>query len=189
MTYRKICIMIKQTYVLALREEILEGSGIFVLRCGKKYIINTEGRTAMTIMDVARYLIYLSYHDGNNYSLTPLKLQKVLYYVQGWSYLWDNKPMFAEVFEAWQYGPVNREVYDQFKIYKGSEIPYKEGARPRCASPEELETIERVWEEYGMESAGELVTMTHEEAPWRNAYQEGTLISNRAIRKYFHENY
>ena len=172
MTYRKICIMIKQTYVLALREEILEGSGIFVLRCGKKYIINTEGRTAMTIMDVARY----SYHDGNNYSLTPLKLQKVLYYVQGWSYLWDNKPMFAEVFEAWQYGPVNREVYDQFKIYKGSEIPYKEGARPRCASPEELETIERVWEEY-------------EEAPWRNAYQEGTLISNRAIRKYFHENY
>ena len=114
MTYRKICIMIKQTYVLALREEILEGSGIFVLRCGKKYIINTEGRTAMTIMDVARYLIYLSYHDGNNYSLTPLKLQKVLYYVQGWSYLWDNKPMFAEVFEAWQYGPVTK-----FLIKKG----------------------------------------------------------------------
>ena len=130
MTYRKICIMIKQTYVLALREEILEGSGIFVLRCGKKYIINTEGRTAMTIMDVARYLIYLSYHDGNNYSLTPLKLQKVLYYVQGWSYLWDNKPMFAEVFEAWQYGLLTGKYMISLRFIKVPKFLIKKGRVP-----------------------------------------------------------
>ena len=57
----------------------------------------------MRIIDVARYLIYLSYGE-NCYSLTPLKLQKILYYVQGWSYVWDGKPMFNEEFEAWQYG-------------------------------------------------------------------------------------
>lgn len=143
----------------------------------------------MTIMDAARYVIYLSYHDGNNYSLTPLKLQKILYYIQGWSYLWDNKPMFTDMFEAWQYGPVNRGVYDAFKLYKGNEIPYEEGAKPEDASQEELETIERVWEEYGTESARNLVAMTHEEKPWIDAYQSRGPISNQMIRKYFLENY
>lgn len=142
----------------------------------------------MKMVDAARYLIYLSYGD-DYYSLTPLKLQKILYYIQGWSCVWDGFPIFAEEFEAWQYGPVNREVYDTFKRYKGDEIPEFEGKIPRYGNPEELETIERVWEEYGQETATTLVSMTHSEEPWIDAYSRGTNISNEAIQYYFVNNY
>lgn len=142
----------------------------------------------MRIIDVARYLIYLSYGE-NCYSLTPLKLQKILYYVQGWSYVWDGKPMFNEEFEAWQYGPVNREVYNQFKQYKRKEIPVSEGRRPLRSTSDELDTIQSVWVEYGPESAAELVSMTHAEKPWIDAYEAGTSISNQAIKEYFLSNY
>ena len=64
------------------------------------------------ILDAARYLIFLSY-GRKKYSLTPLKLQKLLYLTQGWSYVWDNKPAFVDDFCAWQYGPVNERVYSQ----------------------------------------------------------------------------
>ena len=63
----------------------------------------------LKIRDAAKYLISLSYGD-ECYSLTPLKLQKILYYAQGWSYVWDGVPLFEEEFEAWQYGPVNRQI-------------------------------------------------------------------------------
>ena len=66
------------------------------------------------ILDAARYLIFLSY-GRKKYSLTPLKLQKLLYLTQGWSYVWDNKPAFVDDFCAWQYGPVNERVYETFK--------------------------------------------------------------------------
>lgn len=54
------------------------------------------------ILDAARYLVFLSY-GRKRYSLTPLKLQKLLYLAQGWSFVWDDKAAFAEEFEAWQY--------------------------------------------------------------------------------------
>ena len=58
------------------------------------------------ILDAARYFVFLSY-GRKQYSLTPLKLQKILYLAQGWSYVWDNHAAFPDEFEAWQYGPVN----------------------------------------------------------------------------------
>ncbi|WP_207662233.1 type II toxin-antitoxin system antitoxin SocA domain-containing protein [Anaerobutyricum hallii] len=44
-----------------------------------------------------------------------MKLQKILYLSQGWSYVWDDRELFLEEFEAWKYGPVNLEVYQYFK--------------------------------------------------------------------------
>jgi uncharacterized phage-associated protein len=97
--------------------------------------------------------------------------------------------MFPDEFEAWQYGPVNREVYDHYKIYRDREISSSEGFFPRNARPEEIETIESVWREYGRYTASELVNMTHQEKPWIYAYQNGTKISNESIRNYFINNY
>lgn len=71
----------------------------------------------ITILD-AKYFVHLSYSESRA-SLTPLKLQKILYFAQGWSFVWDNKPLFAETFEAWQYGPVNPKIYNYFKNMVG----------------------------------------------------------------------
>lgn len=147
-----------------------------------------KGDEDMYILDAARYLVYLSYGE-NCYSLTPLKLQKILYYAQGWSYVWDDVALFKDSFEAWQYGPVNRLVYDTFKTYKYSEIPEFEGSIPVNAKPYELETIDAVWKRYGVESATDLVEMTHNEEPWLQAYGNGEKIYNLSIKSYFRNKY
>ena len=135
------------------------------------------------ILDAARYLIFLSY-GRKKYSLTPLKLQKLLYLTQGWSYVWDNKPAFVDGFCAWQYGPVNERVYETFKKYGRSEIPEVEGCS-RIADESVEETIEAIWLEYGKSAAYDLVELTHSQSPWKNAYSKGLRITNSSIQTYF----
>lgn len=142
----------------------------------------------MRIKDAAKYLVYLSY-GKYSYSLTPLKLQKILYYAQGWSYIWDGRLLFDDEFEAWQYGPVNRKIYDAFKKYIKNEIPEFEGIIPKNATTDELETLEMIWKNYGKMISSELVEMTHREDPWINAYNFDKKISNHAIMQYFQRNY
>ena len=139
------------------------------------------------IMDAARYIIFLSY--GNNaYSLTPLKLQKILYLAQGWSYVWDDKPIFMDEFSAWQYGPVNECVYEAFRKYGRDEIPRVEGI-PILQDTDAKETLKAVWLEYGKRPAYDLVELTHNQTPWIEAYQSGRKITNKSIRRYFQSTY
>ena len=135
------------------------------------------------ILDAARYLIFLSY-GNKKYSLTPLKLQKLLYLVQGWSYVWDDKPAFNDDFCAWQYGPVNEKVYETYKKYGRFEIPEAEGSN-RIGDKDVAETIESVWSEYGKYTAYDLVELTHSQSPWKNAYSKGKRITNNSIKAYF----
>lgn len=139
------------------------------------------------ILDAARYLIFLSYGKNKN-SLTPLKLQKVLYMAQGWSYVWDNMAAFNDDFCAWQYGPVNEKVYEVFKKYGRSEIPEEEGVA-ELADNSVAETLEAVWLEYGKMTAYDLVELIHRQETWRNAYSHGIKITNSSIQKYFQSTY
>ncbi|MCJ0972151.1 DUF4065 domain-containing protein [Pseudomonas sp. PS1] len=54
--------------------------------------------------------------------LTPMKLQKLLFYVQSWYYKYRNQPLFDDVFTRWTYGPVIPSIYHEFKGYGASEI-------------------------------------------------------------------
>ena len=64
----------------------------------------------VSVYDVAQYIL------GKIGPLTTMKLQKLLYYSQAWSLVWDDKPLFAEEFEAWANGPVCRELYNMHKV-------------------------------------------------------------------------
>ena len=140
------------------------------------------------IMDAAHYLVYLSYHEKRG-SLTPLKLQKLLYLAQGWSYVWDNKPLFQSEFEAWQYGPVNVEIYNYFKSYGRAEIPEHEGWVCQFGDMDSKETLDAIWEKYCSHSAFELVEITHKQEPWKLAYLRRGTIKNSDIKKYFQSTY
>ena len=135
------------------------------------------------VLDAARYMVFLSYSE-NQYSLTPLKLQKLLYLAQGWSYVWDNKPVFNDDFNAWQYGPVNERVYEAFKKYGRREIPQSEGIKSLC-DIDVIGTLKAIWNEYGKKSAYDLVELTHKHLPWRYAYARGERITNNNIKQYF----
>lgn len=47
--------------------------------------------------------------------ITNLKLQKLLYYIQGEYMAKMNTPLFNDDFLAWEHGPIIREVYDKYK--------------------------------------------------------------------------
>ena len=145
------------------------------------------GSLMFGIMKAARYLVFLSYGENRN-SLTPLKLQKLLYLAQGWSYVWDGVPVFEDEFCAWQYGPVNEQVYEAFKQYGRSEIPQKEGIA-RLEDETVADTLEAIWLEYGKRTAYDLVELTHNQEPWKTAYLHGNRITNSSIQKYFQSTY
>ncbi len=53
----------------------------------------------------------------------PMKLQKLLYFFQGWYHNRYGGWLLTEDFEAWPYGPVIPSVYDEYKEL-GEEIIY-----------------------------------------------------------------
>lgn len=141
----------------------------------------------ISILQAARYFVYLSY-DIKISSLTPLKLQKLLYLAQGWSFVWDNKPLFVGDFEAWQYGPVNIDVYLKFKKYGRNEIAQSEGSSA-ISDQDAKDTIYAVWRDYAGFSAFELVNLTHSQEPWKKANMYHQIIGIDDIKSYFQSTY
>ena len=131
-------------------------------------------------LDVAKYLILLAKSEEEPECLSPMQLQKLLYYTQGWSLAIRGKPLFEERIEAWAYGPVVPEVFRAFKQFGDGQI------NPEWASDENLTEgqkrfIQSVWKEYKRFSAIGLSEMTHREAPWRDA-RKGLSAGARSMR-------
>lgn len=123
--------------------------------------------------------------------LTNLKLQKLLYYVQGASLALLDKPMFEDEIEAWQYGPVVPSVYSKFACFKKNVIELNNEPLPNL-SENEITLIKEIYDQFGQYSAFALVKMTHEETPWIEAYYKkdvNKVIPKESIKKYFNENY
>lgn len=75
-----------------------------------------------TAMEIANFIIWLTNNRLGRRNLTPLKLQKILYYVQATFLAAHGRPLFAEAIQKWQYGPVVPSVYFEFKDYGISHI-------------------------------------------------------------------
>lgn len=142
-------------------------------------------------MDVANYLIHLRDTDEKNgqyFSLSNLKLQKLLYYCQGGHYKWDNEKLIDDednlLFEAWNYGPVVPEIYFTFKRFGQNDI-YSDDVSFDL-KPNEEETIEAVWSQLKNKSAFQLVDLTHSEKPWKIARAENSIfIDEDEIKDFF----
>jgi len=119
------------------------------------------------VFDVAKYIL------EKKGPMTTMKLQKLVYYSQAWSVVWDEKPIFEERIEAWASGPVVRELYDEHKgMFQISDL--NKGNTDNL-KPEEKETIDTVLQAYGDKPAQWLSDLTHMEKPWNEA-REGIPI-------------
>lgn len=142
--------------------------------------------------DVAYHLIHLAGSGKESDPLTNLRLQKLLYYVQGWALAALGRPMFEERIEAWTNGPVVKRVYQHFKEHGRELISPEQAPTPDGVGDEDRAFIKAVWEAYKRHSATALVAMTHEEEPWRAA-REGLEsevhseeeIAHDALRQWF----
>lgn len=126
-----------------------------------------------------------------NISATNMKLQKLMYYVQGFSLAVLDKPAFKEDFEAWRHGPVVEELYQDYKMFGSSILPVPQDDHcQRMLTNDQLSLIELVVHNFGYKSASELRKMTHAEGLWNshsNANDGGdrTIIRKDEIKQFF----
>lgn len=62
--------------------------------------------------EVAKFIVNYSNSKGKFVNNTMVNI--ILYYLQGFSYICYNEPLFQDDFEAWGYGPRIPEVYTLF---------------------------------------------------------------------------
>ena len=156
-------------------------------------------------LEVARHVI--NYSNSREYSVSNLKLQKLLYFIQAYFLIasCDGKPCFREKITAWDFGPVVPVVYSEFKQFGSTDIPtvsyyyddrqsdfLKDNIvkfRDDVISNKDKKMIDDVIEKFSKYTASDLVKLTHNQAPWRDAYARGhnRVISEEAIRSYFGE--
>jgi uncharacterized phage-associated protein len=155
--------------------------GVKDARSGGHVKPSTEVITNISANDVADY--FLSKNDETAGDLiSNLKLQKLLYYAQGFHLAITGKPLFLDRIEAWTHGPVVPTVYHRFKAYGETALPAA-GRRPTFGK-KIGELLDEVYQVYGQFSAWKLREMTHEEDPWKNAHQ-GAEISHSSLKSYF----
>jgi len=146
--------------------------------------------------DVASYLVYLQNNEsekGSYYSLSNLKLQKMMYYCQGGHYKWDNRRLITDnEFEAWKYGPVISEIYHEYSRFGQNDIKLisipTEEYFENALDDDERETISSIWQQLKEYNAFDLVETSHNETPWLEAKKlNENLIKEETIKKFFTE--
>ncbi len=145
-----------------------------------------------------KMLQVISYIFDKLEEVTPLMLQKLLYFIQGETYALSGKPMFYEDCQAWVHGPVYPEVYNIFKDFKYNPIEDArfvifEGAKNKLTD-EERKIIDLVADTFGVYSGKLLEKITHKEVPWklaRKGYADdipaNEVITKESIKKYYSE--
>ena len=140
-------------------------------------------RREISVFDVANYFL-------SKQEMTPKKLQKMCYYAYAWYLTMYNKELFDNgKFKAWVHGPVNVELYHEFKQYGWTEIPI-------CNEPEfcnELkEFLDVIFNTFSHYTGNELEAMTHQEEPWieaRRGFEPeepcNVLIKDSTIRGFY----
>lgn len=149
------------------------------------------------IFDFAKYVGLSLLTKG--FSVSPLKLQKLLYYEQAWHMVFFGRenPLFADRPQAWVNGPVYPPVYN---IYKGRvenmcdhlyEKDFCEGEATEALhaltdkfnfTEEQLKLVESVINLYGSKTQNQLVFFTHSEKPWSEK-REGLMPYERSTRE------
>lgn len=119
-------------------------------------ISNELDKVQRTIINVHRELF--------DESPSPMKLQKLCYYAQGYA-LAEGEELFQEDFQAWQHGPVVCELFDKYRGYKWHQITEEVGESEATI----LDFITDVVSAYGRYDGAALSTMTHRENPWIEA--------------------
>lgn len=137
-----------------------------------------------SVFDVAAYVLE---RQG---PMTTWKLQKLIYYCQAWSLVWDDDILFPEEIEAWANGPVVRELHN---AHQGKyRISCLRNGRPNALTKTQQETVDAVLGFYGDKSPQWLSDLTHMESLWQSArrgipdsMRGNTVIPKESLAEYY----
>ncbi len=145
-------------------------------------------------IDAAFYFQSKEY-DTFVWRMTPLKIQKLIYYAQALNLVRYGRNLFSEKFYAWVHGPVCREVYDFYKgkdFCKNDILPIRRICSDVKYTEQDEEVLQAVYKNFGMFSGEQLESFTHQEAPWveargnLKAWEDGnTEITTDSIARYY----
>lgn len=111
--------------------------------------------------DVAAYIL------GKAAPMTTMKLQKLLYYVQGWSLAWDEKPLYSEEIQAWANGPVVPAVLEHHK--DKFEVKSWKWGDPKKLNKNQAENVDIVLGAYGKFTGHQMSDKIYTEPPYQKA--------------------
>ena len=140
-------------------------------------------------IQIADYLLSKYGREGR---ITPQKLIKLVYLAHGWHLAVTDRPLIDENPEAWKYGPIIPSLYQKYKSYRNTPIPWKGMSVP--ATDAELEEfLDRIWEVYGQFDGIQLSAQTHQpDSPWArvwNGVKSGEYISLQIPERFIAEHY
>ena len=134
-------------------------------------------------------------------SISPKKLQKLVYYSYAWSIaLLNDSPeniqfkLFESDVEAWVHGPVVPELYRKYKDFGWQEIPQVKDFDESIFASEILDILQQVWDVYGGFTGNQLEAISHKEMPWIEARKgipvcmaSSEIISDKNMVSDYHE--
>lgn len=137
-----------------------------------------------SVLEIAKKILKKGTDNDSGELISNLKLQKLLYYQQGYHLAMFDTPLFADEFEAWMYGPVVPSVFELYKSNGRNGIEYSGEVVTLSADEEGL--FNEVYDIYSRYSAFGLKDMTHNEMPWKSTPTgRGNIISKDKIRDFF----
>lgn len=122
--------------------------------------------------------------------ISPIELQKILYFVAAEYQKKAGQSLFSERFETWQYGPVLRSVYSEFRPFSrdcitrfAKDADNKSRMIDEDADPVLQRALDSVWAVTKRRSAVDLSRITHlENSAWDKAFQnEQPFLSSDSI--------
>lgn len=148
--------------------------------------------------------LVLDFADESATPVTNITINKIVYFLHAWYLARTGSPLTTAKIEAWDFGPVFRELYWEFKQFGADQILGRASRRnPKTAQNEvcieifeeaDLIFIRPLLEKYLAMSAGRLVQLSHiPGGPWDQVYNHegesnpGMRISDEIIRRYFEQ--
>lgn len=152
----------------------------------------------MRTLPVTNHLLHTAYRTKKDDDLTPLRVQKLLYFLHGWYSAITGTALLTEPFVRGKYGPKLASLDVDLAPYKGVPVggyisewnPKWEKLEPffvdMKALPQFAEVLEKVWKEYSKCTTEQLSTMAHgPESPWARTLRDGAAIPQAWIAEEF----